>query len=102
MKHLIIAAFVFLGLIAQSSIVSVDQQLDNGQAISAIGSNHTDGSQQLTAQEMRTTVGGESLSGCWEYTDLDGDKHLVCCIDLWIITLCAGVNVSAIERALPF
>lgn len=102
MKHLIIAAIVCLGLVAQSSVVAVDQPLDNGLAISAIGSSPTNGSQQLTAQEMKTTVGGENSSGCWDYTDIDGDRHIVCCVDLWIITICAGVNVSAIERALPF
>ncbi|HCA78502.1 MAG TPA: hypothetical protein DEP53_02080 [Bacteroidetes bacterium] len=102
MKHLIITAIVCLGLVAQSSVVAVDQQADNGQAVAAIGSSPAAGSQQLTAQEMSMTIGGDNLTGCWGYTDEEGDYHYVCCVDLWIITICGGVNLSAFERLLNF
>jgi hypothetical protein len=102
MKQLIIAAIVSLGLVAQSSSVSIDQQTGNGQAKVAVGSSPVDGSQQLGPREMSATVGGENLSGCWSYKDEFGDTHGICCVDLWVITVCAGVNWSAIERILPF
>ncbi len=101
MKHLIITAIVCLGLVAQSSVVSIDQQPDNGRAIAVTGTLDG-GPQPLGAQEMRATVGGDNLSGCWSYKDDAGDTHGVCCVDLWIITVCAGVNWSAIERLLDF
>ena len=102
MKHLIIAAIVFVGLVAQSSVVNIDHQTGVGQALAATGSSPESNSYQLNTQEMRTTVGGETSTSCWQYIDDDGDTHYVCCVDLWIITICAGVNWSAIERVLPF
>jgi hypothetical protein len=98
MKHLIIAATVSLGLIAQSSEVSIDRQTNQEQSIAAIASNPQSDLQQLSAQEMTATIGGENITGCWEYIDIDGDKHAVCCVDLWIFSVCFGVNVSAVER----
>lgn len=102
MKHLIIAAIVCVGLVAQSSVVSIDQQQDNELAIAVIGSSPGDSPQQLSADQMRTTIGGDNLSGCWSYKDEAGDVHGICCLDLWIITICVGVNVSEIERILDF
>ena len=102
MKHLIIAAIVCLGLVAQSSLVTLDHQTGGGQAIASTGSSPEGNSQQLNSQEMGTTVGGDVFTSCLSYVDDDGDTHYVCCVDLWIITICAGVNWSAIERVLPF
>jgi hypothetical protein len=100
MKHLIIAAIVCFGLIVQPSGVAIDRPLDNGPAITTTGSVASGGTQELSNQEMKTTVGGDNLTGCWDYTAPDGDKHTICCLDLWIFTVCFGVNWSAIERAL--
>jgi hypothetical protein len=102
MKHLIIAAIVCLGLLAQSSPVTIDHQTGGGQAVAAIGSSPEGNAQQLNAREMRATVGGDNVSGCWKFTDELGDVHGICCLDLWIITVCAGVNWSAFERLLDF
>ena len=102
MKHLIIAAIVCLGLLAQSSTVTIDHPTGGGQAIAATGASPEGNAQQLNAQEMRATVGGENLTGCWSYKDEAGDTHGICCVDLWIITVCAGVNWSAFERLLDF
>ena len=98
MKHLIITAIVSLGLVAQSGIVSVDQQANTGQAIAAVGSGAGGGSQQLSAQETRSAIGGENLTGCWGYLDLLGDMHEICCLDVWIFKICIDLNVSAAER----
>ena len=98
MKHLIIAAIVSLGLIAESSEVSIDRQTNQEQSIAAIASSPQSDAQQLSTQEMTAAVGGENITGCWEYIDIDGDKHAVCCVDLWIFSVCFGVNVSAVER----
>jgi hypothetical protein len=100
MKHLIIAAIVCFGLIVRPSGVAIDRPLDNGSVITTAGSVAEGGAQQLSNQEMRTTVGGDNLTGCWTYVDESGDVHGVCCVDLWIITICGGVNWSAIERLL--
>lgn len=100
MKHLIIAAIVCVGLVAESSTVSIDQQQDNGQAIAVIGSSPGHSPQQLSTQEMKTTIGGDNISGCWLYKDEVGDVHGICCLDLWILTICVGVNVSEIQRIL--
>jgi hypothetical protein len=102
MKHLIITAIVLVGLVAQSSVVSIDQQTSNNQVLAAAGPSPVSASQQLSAQEMQAAVGGENLSGCYSYSDLAGDNHFVCCLDLWFITICGGINVSAFERLLSF
>lgn len=99
MKHLIITAIVSLGLVAQSGMVSIDQQMNTGQPMVAIGPSPS-GSQQLSGQEMSAAVGGENLTGCWGYIDALGDKHGICCVDLWLFKICVDVNASELERLL--
>ncbi len=101
MKHLITTAIVSLGLVAQSGMVSIDQQMNTGQAIAAVGSSPGDGSKQLSAEEAATLIGGNG-TGCIAYLDENLDTRVLCCLDLWIFSICFGVNVSAIERFLPF
>jgi hypothetical protein len=103
MKHLIITATVCLGLVVQSAGPGVNPapQTNNGQSIASTLMSAQSNSQQLSATEMETLVGGDA-SGCWEYVDENNDRHGICCVDLWIITVCVGVNLSAIERLLTF
>jgi len=102
MKHFIIAAIVSLGLVAQSSDMSMNRHADNGQVVVATKAGFEGGLQQLNSQEMSATIGGENITGCWSYKDSNGDTHGICCVDLWIITVCVGVNWSEVERILDF
>ena len=103
MKHVMITAILSLGIVAQSSLVSVDQikPLDTGRAIETLALTSQAGPQQLTVKEAEVAVGGEA-TGCWTYLDEKGDTHGICCANLWIFSICVAVNVSAIERIIPF
>lgn len=103
MKRIMIVAALFLLVTTQTALISVDcdKPTDDGRATGALTTDSRDAARQLGVDETKVLVGGD-VSGCWTYVDEAGDTHGVCCLDLWIITLCAGVNVSAIERALPF
>ena len=103
MKHLIITAITCVALVGHSAGVAISstQPTNGGQFIASTPTNTQINSQQLSAREMETAVGGD-ITGCWSYVDGNGDEHGICCADLWLFTICFGVNLSAIERLLDF
>jgi|GEM_PF-1285105 hypothetical protein len=98
MKHLIIAAIVLISVGVQptSAPTLEPQSMQNEQILKV--SPIDEANQALSAPEMATIVGGDNLTGCWDYVDATGDLHIICCLDLWIFSICVDTNVGQIER----
>ena len=97
MKHLFFAA-TLLAIAVQPAASPLDQPTVGAtEQIAAVGASPS--SEQLSIQEMTSAVGGENLTGCWQYADLGGDDHAICCLDLWLFSICVDVNLSAVGRA---
>jgi hypothetical protein len=67
----------------------------------AIGATQQATPQVLKTVEMNSAIGG-GLSGCFQQIAEDGDRYATCCVDLWLFSICISVNVSAVERLIPF
>jgi hypothetical protein len=101
MKTTIITTLLAVGMLLRPQPVPVANNgviPDNPVAISA---TQQAASQVLTTAEMNTAV-GSGVTGCFQQIDVNGDVYDTCCIDLWIFVVCVSVNVSAIERLIPF
>jgi len=100
MKTTIITTLLAVGmLLGPQPTPTTGQALvaDNG---ITIGNSQQTGPQALKGAEMNTKVGGDQLSGCYQLKAENGDTYGTCCVDLWLFTVCVGVNWSAVERLL--
>lgn len=98
MKHLIIAAIILVGVGIQPTAATLPsfQPIQNEQIRAALPQSQSN--QALSTTEMATTVGGDNLTGCSAYIDPTGDLHYMCCLDLWIFSLCFDANIGRVGR----
>ncbi|MBF8294327.1 MAG: hypothetical protein HW389_872 [Bacteroidetes bacterium] len=101
MKTTIITTLLAVGMLFRPQSVPTTNNgaiPDNPIAISA--------TQQATPQVLKTvemnSAVGSGISGCYQQIAENGDRYTTCCVDFWIFAICISVNVSAIERLIPF
>lgn len=99
MKRLIVAVIFSFGVVTGPSVVPVDryQIRESGKSeessVPGSGTNY----RQLNAGETAKIAGG-GIEWCWTFYGDDADTYLICCADIWVMTICVGVNVSAWGR----
>jgi hypothetical protein len=103
MKASIIIVMLIIGAILRPQTAPSSNGLSNeaGPVVAVAAHDVHSTAGILTAVEMTQTVGGEA-TGCFLTTDKNGDSIGMCCLNLWLFELCVGVNLSAIDRLLPF
>jgi hypothetical protein len=99
MKTLIIATILFVGMLLRPQTVPVGS---NGEDISVVTSSGVVSANNATIEALRVdemeSARGAGIFECAGWVDQNGDKHGMCCLNLWLFRLCAEVNISDIER----
>jgi hypothetical protein len=101
MKTFIIATMLTAGVLLQPQTATVGRcgQIDNKATISANNTLYNTASTVLEKAEMQSLQGAGILD-CYGWVDENGDRHGMCCVNLWLFRLCGDVNVSAVDRLL--
>jgi hypothetical protein len=103
MKTFILAAVLSVGVLLRPEMAPVTSDSQPGNQTPPIGaiSQAQPTASSLGAMEMSRLQGG-GIVECHQSQDVGGDVYVSCCINLWLVRLCAEVNWSAVERIWPF
>ncbi|MDP2883742.1 MAG: hypothetical protein Q8P51_01815 [Ignavibacteria bacterium] len=101
MKTTIITTLLAVGMLLRPQLMpnTVNSVIPDN--LTAIGVTQQATPQVLKTVEMNSAV-GSGISGCYQQIAENGDRYTTCCVDFWIFAICISVNVSAIERLIPF
>jgi hypothetical protein len=99
MKTLIIAAILSVGILLRPQVAPMENsgEVNPKATNSVVVSNQKIIASVLEKSEMQSLRGAGILE-CYSWVDLQGDKHGMCCVNLWLFRLCGDVNVSEVER----
>ncbi len=97
MKATIITMMLAVGLLVRPQpLLTADAGAASIDGTSVINAQQPEATMLSTA-EMSAAVGGDT-GGCYQTKAANGDVYQTCCLDLWIFSICVGVNWSAVER----
>jgi hypothetical protein len=98
MKTTIITMILAVGILLRPQPKSTPDQALIADNATVAGTMQHSGPQLLKTSEMNAAVGGDQLTGCYLTKAENGDTYATCCLDLWIFSVCLGVNWSALDR----
>ena len=103
MKTFIIATILSVGVLLRPEMAPSTGDIQTYNQITCVGRLHQAQplARVLTGTEMVGVQGG-GLVECHQEKGSNGDTYGSCCIDFWFFRLCFEVDLSAIERLLPF
>jgi hypothetical protein len=103
MKTFIIVTILSVGVLLRPEMAPTTGDIQTYNQTMCIGTLHQ--AQRLavvlTGTEMMGLQGG-AVAECHQEKGTNGDTYASCCIDFWLFRLCFEVNLSAIERLIPF
>ena len=91
MKTSIVTALLVVGVLLQAAVVPTI----NSSLIGTAASQHQATTQATNTVDMNNAVGA-SLLGCYAFVGQDGNTYGMCCLDLWLFSICFAVNLSAL------
>ena len=104
MKTFIIATILSAGVLLRPEMAPTGNYVQDQYTIAVAETTHQAQpfAKALTDAQMMGAEGGGALVECHQVKGTNGDTYANCCIDVWFFRLCFEVNLSAIERLIPF
>jgi hypothetical protein len=104
MKTFIIVTILSVGVLLRPEMAPSGNYIQDQNTIAVAEVTHQAQSlaRALTDAQMMGAEGGGALVECYQAKGTNGDTYANCCIDFWFFRLCFEVNLSAIERLIPF
>lgn len=99
MKTFIIATILSAGVLLRPALAPSGNKVltDENTTSSFLSVTGNANANPLLKTEMETLQGG-GIVECAGYIDTDGDRHEMCCLNLWIFRVCGDLNMSACQR----
>jgi hypothetical protein len=99
MKTIIITTLLSVGVFLRPELApkGSDAQVDDGTKVATSAVAPSTAPRILEEGETSSMRGG-GIGECYSYYDANFDEHGICCLSLWLFSLCVDVNVSEIGR----
>lgn len=101
MKWSRIAVVCLVGVVPAIPVTSIEEACSmNSETIGEYSA--PDRTEELAERNAEGTadIVDSDLQWCWSFFGEDEDTYLICCTDIWVMTVCVAVNVSAMGREL--